>query len=85
MSRNTRNKPLWDAKSPALTPADCGTAMQPTEADLLRQEIALLHKRLLAQSHAIRQLNQTFRFVLNTLNQPMIVKNTTKPARKGKL
>jgi hypothetical protein len=59
--------------------------MQPTEADLLRVEIALLHKRLAAQSHAIKQLNHTFRFVLNTLGRPMHVKGTTKPARKGKL
>jgi len=56
--------------------------MQPTEADLLRVEIALLHKRLFAQSHAIKQLNQTFRFVLNTLGQPMHIKGTTKPAKK---
>jgi len=59
--------------------------MQPTEADLLRVEIALLHKRLFAQSHAIKQLNHTFRFVLNTLGQPFHIKGTRKPAKKGKL
>jgi hypothetical protein len=72
-------------KLPTLTPEGCVTPNQPTEADLLRVEIALLHKRLFAQSHAIKQLNHTFRFVLTTLGQPMHIKGTTKSARKGKL
>jgi hypothetical protein len=54
----------------------------PSQNDLLCQEIAQLHRRIAAQSHALRQMRHTIRFVLNTLGKPMHVKGTTKPARK---
>ncbi len=45
---------------------------QPSEADLLRVEIAQLRQRVADQSHAIKQLNHTIRFVVRTLGQPLI-------------
>jgi hypothetical protein len=87
LSQPRRSKPIHGDGATALTPASCGTAMQPSpsENDLLCQEISHLHKRIQAQSHALKQMRHTIRFVLNTLGKPMHVKGTRKPAKKGKL
>jgi len=80
MKTKTRRN-LATAPAPAITPDF--TSLFNTETDLLKQENKELHERVRQQSHAIRELNRTFRFVLKTLNKPLRVRQTKESAKRG--
>jgi hypothetical protein len=75
MSKVRRNKSIYkvgdNVRLDILTPDFSKPLPVPSEADLLRTEIALLRTRVAAQSHALKQINAAVRFVFNTFHEPL--------------
>ncbi len=72
MSRKTRNKPLWDARTPAIAPEPANARETASTVSIQAAEIARLSRELAKTARAVRGIHMqltTLRQCLATMGQ----------------
>lgn len=88
MSRKTRNKPLWDARTPAIAPEPANARETASTVSIQAAEIARLSRELAKTQRACTGIHKAFSTLrqclgnLNTILKPGVVIKYT-PEKEG--